>query len=65
MADLEIGAKIRKYRTEKGFSMKTLAEKVNITPSMLSQIEHDQANPSINTLKGGPSLLLGDNLSPH
>ena len=51
MADLEIGAKIRKYRTEKGFSMKTLAEKVNITPSMLSQIEHDQANPSINTLK--------------
>ena len=36
---------------EKGFSLKALAEKVNITPSMLSQIEHDQANPSINTLK--------------
>ncbi|MBQ9846146.1 MAG: cupin domain-containing protein [Oscillospiraceae bacterium] len=51
MENLEIGAKIKKYRTEKRFSLKTLAEKVNITPSMLSQIEHDQANPSINTLK--------------
>ena len=51
LQNLEIGVKIRKYRTEKGFSLKVLAEKVNITPSMLSQIEHDQANPSINTLK--------------
>lgn len=51
MENLEIGARIRKYRTEQGFSLRTLAEKVNITPSMLSQIENDQANPSINTLK--------------
>ena len=51
MQNLEIGVRIRKYRMEKGFSLKALAEKVNITPSMLSQIEHDQANPSINTLK--------------
>ena len=57
MENLEIGAKIRKYRTEKGFSLKALSEKVNITPSMLSQIEHDQANPSINTLKSISSAL--------
>ena len=57
MENLEIGARIRKYRTEKGFSLKSLAEKVNITASMLSQIEHDQANPSINTLKSISSAL--------
>ena len=51
MGDLELGAKIREYRKSKGLSVKALAEQVHITPSMLSQIERDLANPSINTLK--------------
>lgn len=51
MDDLQLGAKIRSYRKEQGLSMQTLADLVNITPSMLSQIERDLANPSINTLK--------------
>lgn len=51
MENLELGNKIRYFRKEKGLSIKALADQVNITPSMLSQIERDQANPSINTLK--------------
>ena len=51
MEALELGAKIRGYRKEKGLSIQALAEQVHITPSMLSQIERDLANPSINTLK--------------
>ena len=51
MDTLELGAKIRAYRKEKRMSLQALAEQVHITPSMLSQIERDLANPSINTLK--------------
>ena len=51
MVSLELGAKIRNYRKAQGLSMQDLAKKINITPSMLSQIERDLANPSINTLK--------------
>lgn len=51
MERLEIGAKIRGYRKGKGLSIQALAEMVQITPSMLSQIERDLANPSLNTLK--------------
>lgn len=51
MVSLELGAKIRNYRKAQGLSMQELAKKIDITPSMLSQIERDLANPSINTLK--------------
>lgn len=51
MANLELGTKIRQYRKDQGLSMQALADKVGITPSMLSQIERDLANPSINTLQ--------------
>ena len=48
---LKIGAKIRQYRTASKMSMKELAESSDISQSMLSQIERDTANPSINTLR--------------
>lgn len=51
MDQLELGTKIREFRTQKGLSIKALAEQACITPSMLSQIERNLANPSINTLK--------------
>ena len=51
MDQLELGTKIREFRTQKGLSIKALAEQACITPSMLSQIERDLVNPSINTLK--------------
>jgi len=48
---LEIGKYIKKARTDKGMTIKELSERTGITSSMLSQIERDLANPSINTLK--------------
>lgn len=44
-------SKIKEYRIAKNLTIKELAEKANITSSMLSQIERGLANPSINTLK--------------
>ena len=49
--NVNIGQRIRHYRQLQGITLKALAEKVGITSSMLSQIERDLANPSINTLK--------------
>lgn len=49
--NVKIGANIRKYRLLNKMSMKELADSANITQSMLSQIERDLANPSINSLR--------------
>ena len=48
---LEIGKCIKKARLNQGLTIRELAEKTGLTSSMLSQIERDLANPSINTLK--------------
>ena len=45
-----LGHLIRKHRKEMHLSLVQLAESCNISPSFLSQIERDQANPSIPTL---------------
>ena len=49
--NLGIGPLVKKYRTIKGYSIRELARNINVTASMLSQIERDIVNPSINTLK--------------
>lgn len=46
-----IGAKIREKRKEMGLSLKELAEKTQLTPGFLSQIERDLAEPSITSLR--------------
>ena len=48
---LQIGKKIKSYRTAKGLTVKDLAAAAQITSSMLSQIERGQANPSLNTIR--------------
>ncbi len=50
-AVVEIGSCIKQIRLAKKMSIRELAKKAGITPSMLSQIERDLVNPSINTLK--------------
>src|ERR1700759_4728935 len=45
-----IGTKLRAQRNSKGLSIRTLASRVDVTPSLLSQIEHGRANPSVTTL---------------
>ena len=48
---VSIGERIRYFRQLRGITLKKLAETVGITSSMLSQIERDLANPSLNTLR--------------
>lgn len=51
MSEVNIGTQIRRYRREKKMTSRQLAECTGISPSMISQIENGQANPSINTIK--------------
>lgn len=48
---LQLGQKIKGYRTRKNLTIKELAAQSEITSSMLSQIERGQANPSLNTIR--------------
>lgn len=53
-----IGEKIRDIRKEKELTIKELADKVNITPGYISQIERDLIDPSLSVLRR-ISLALG------
>ena len=48
--DLSLGVKIRQHRKARSLTLTELAEQCEISPSFLSQIERDQANPSVATL---------------
>ncbi|MDX8335128.1 MULTISPECIES: helix-turn-helix domain-containing protein [Cetobacterium] len=50
MDEINLGLKIKKFRTDKNLSLKELAQKINSTSALLSQIEKGVTNPSINTL---------------
>lgn len=50
MDPVEIGARIRVVREEDGISLRALAGKVGISPSLLSQIENGKTRPSVGTL---------------
>jgi transcriptional regulator with XRE-family HTH domain len=46
---LDIGTKIKELRTKLGISQKELAERVDLTPSFISQLENNQISPSLNS----------------
>ncbi len=48
---MQLGQKIRQKRQEKGLSLTELSEKIERTPSFLSQIERSLAEPSITSLR--------------
>ena len=48
---MELGKRIKQRRKEMRFSLRDLAKKVDLTASFLSQIERDQASPSIDSLR--------------
>ena len=52
-----LGSKIRALRTEKKITLKELADKIQVTPSLISQIERGIANPSISSLKAIADVL--------
>lgn len=45
------GKTIRRQREESGYDLTTFAREVGISPSWLSRIENDEANPSPDVLK--------------
>ncbi|HHY17214.1 MAG TPA: helix-turn-helix transcriptional regulator, partial [Firmicutes bacterium] len=48
---MSIGDRVRRIRQTQGLSMRGLAQKVGVSPSLISQIERGQVSPSFSTLK--------------
>jgi transcriptional regulator with XRE-family HTH domain len=46
----KIGGKLREERERRGVSLRELARRVGVSPSLVSQIELDRVNPSVSTL---------------
>jgi transcriptional regulator with XRE-family HTH domain len=46
----EIGEQLRLRRAERGLSLRDLAQRLRVSPSLISQIERGRANPSVSTL---------------
>ncbi len=46
----KFGSKIRKIREKKNFTLKDVADKLNVSESLISQIERDKISPAIDTL---------------
>lgn len=46
----QIGDRLRARRRELGLSLRDLAERLGVSPSLISQIERGRANPSVSTL---------------
>ncbi len=45
-----VGERLREHRQEAGMSLRALARDVGVSPSLISQIEHGKATPSVGTL---------------
>jgi transcriptional regulator with XRE-family HTH domain len=45
-----MGERLRSRRQEVGLSLRVLAERLGVSPSLISQIERGRANPSVSTL---------------
>lgn len=52
-----VGTNIQRYRKQQMMSLKELAQKAEISSSMLSQLERGLANPSISTLRSIADVL--------
>jgi transcriptional regulator with XRE-family HTH domain len=46
----QIGERLRARRQERGLSLRDLADRLGVSPSLISQIERGLANPSVSTL---------------
>lgn len=46
----KIGGRLRAEREKRGVSLRELARRVGVSPSLVSQIELDRVNPSVSTL---------------
>jgi transcriptional regulator with XRE-family HTH domain len=48
---IHVGERLRQLRTGCGLSVRTLAAKAGCSPGFISQVEHGQVSPSINSLE--------------
>jgi transcriptional regulator with XRE-family HTH domain len=46
----KVGGRLRREREQRGVSLRELARRVGVSPSLVSQIELDRVNPSVSTL---------------
>jgi transcriptional regulator with XRE-family HTH domain len=46
----KVGTRLREEREKRGMSLRELARRVGVSPSLVSQIELDRVNPSVSTL---------------
>jgi transcriptional regulator with XRE-family HTH domain len=46
----KVGSRLREERERRGISLRELARRVGVSPSLVSQIELDRVNPSVSTL---------------
>src|SRR3954468_17061415 len=46
----KVGSRLREAREGRGVSLRELARRVGVSPSLVSQIELDRVNPSVSTL---------------
>jgi transcriptional regulator with XRE-family HTH domain len=46
----KVGGRLREERARRGISLRELARRVGVSPSLVSQIELDRVNPSVSTL---------------
>jgi transcriptional regulator with XRE-family HTH domain len=52
-----IGERLRAERQRSGLSVREVARRVGVSPSLISQIERDKVNPSVSTLWGLVTVL--------
>ena len=45
-----IGERLRAERQRKGMTVREIARRIGVSPSLISQIERDKVNPSVATL---------------
>ncbi|MBS4913094.1 MAG: helix-turn-helix domain-containing protein [Veillonella sp.] len=57
MDNYNLGLRIQSIRQKQNLTLKEVADKANITSSMLSQLERGKANPSVETLRKVASAL--------
>ena len=46
----KVGSRLRRERERRKISLRELARRVGVSPSLVSQIELDRVNPSVSTL---------------
>ena len=52
-----LGERLRRERHRKGMTVREIAGRVGVSPSLISQIERDKVNPSVSTLWGLVTVL--------